>query len=273
MDIVHTRALFAPLQADLLELLRGFRPEDWARPTAAGQWTVRQVAAHLLDTMLRRVSSLDSDFHAPAPATPISDYASLVNHVNTLNASWVAAMDRLSPAVLVGLLEWVGPQFQVWLWAQDLSAQTSTGVAWAGEVASSVWFDVAREFSEQWHHQQQIRDAVGKPLLTAYLHPVPETFMRGLPYGYRALAAETGSSLNVEISGSAGGHWHLRRHQTHWSLESGSSPAPSASLECDQDIAWRLFTKGFSGDAAAWVRFSGERRFLLAFLEFVAVIG
>ena len=36
-------------------------------------------------------------------------------------------------------------------------------VAWAGESESENWFDVARDYTERWHHQQQIRDAVGRP--------------------------------------------------------------------------------------------------------------
>jgi hypothetical protein len=31
--------------------------------------------------------------------------------------------------------------------------------AWAGETDSRNWFDVAREYTEKWHHQQQLRDA------------------------------------------------------------------------------------------------------------------
>ena len=33
----------------------------------------------------------------------------------------------------------------------------------AGEAVSANWFDVAREFTERWHHQQQIRLAIGGP--------------------------------------------------------------------------------------------------------------
>lgn len=36
-------------------------------------------------------------------------------------------------------------------------------MSWAGEEQSANWFDTAREFTERWHHQQQIRLAVGQP--------------------------------------------------------------------------------------------------------------
>jgi hypothetical protein len=37
-------------------------------------------------------------------------------------------------------------------------------VAWAGEAESKNWFHVARDYSEKWHHQQQIREAVSQIL-------------------------------------------------------------------------------------------------------------
>ncbi len=49
--------LFLPLHEELVRLLSGLSAADWERPTVAGTWRVRDVAAHLLDTDLRRISS------------------------------------------------------------------------------------------------------------------------------------------------------------------------------------------------------------------------
>jgi hypothetical protein len=49
--------LFPGLHAELIALLRGLAQEDWSRPTVAGAWTVKDVAAHLLDVQLRRLSA------------------------------------------------------------------------------------------------------------------------------------------------------------------------------------------------------------------------
>jgi hypothetical protein len=54
---VDTRELFAPLHAELIGLLRGLSDADWERPTVAGAWRVRDVAAHLLDGDLRKLSA------------------------------------------------------------------------------------------------------------------------------------------------------------------------------------------------------------------------
>jgi hypothetical protein len=47
---ILTGPLFAPIHDELMSLLRGLSPQEWLAPTVAGAWTVRDVAAHLLDT-------------------------------------------------------------------------------------------------------------------------------------------------------------------------------------------------------------------------------
>src|SRR5262249_11924177 len=67
------------------------------------------------------------------------------------------------PRALVDLLDHLGPQLdQLWQSA-DLGA-TGEAVSWAapGQPAP-VWLDIAREYSEFWVHQRQVRDAEGRP--------------------------------------------------------------------------------------------------------------
>src|SRR5436305_15018442 len=65
--------LFAPLHRELIALLRGLTPEQWERPTVAGAWRVRDVAAHLLDGMLRRLSRRRSAGRPGAVPEPSSN--------------------------------------------------------------------------------------------------------------------------------------------------------------------------------------------------------
>ena len=69
--------------------------------------------------------------------------------------------------------------FETW----PLEAPALFGVSWAGEMTSEGWFDVGREFTELFHHQDQIRQAVGAPSLTdpRFAHAVIEIAVRGLP--------------------------------------------------------------------------------------------
>src|SRR5438105_10022343 len=87
------------------------------------------------------------------------------------------------------------------------------GVSWAGEMTSLVWFDNARELTERWHHQEQIRLATNRPSIETPLlySPVLDTFLRGLPHAYRDVTAAPNTALLVEISGDCGGQWCLLR--------------------------------------------------------------
>ena len=48
--------LFPGLHAELMALLCGLPPGDWNRPTVCAQWSVKDIAAHLLDGHVRRLS-------------------------------------------------------------------------------------------------------------------------------------------------------------------------------------------------------------------------
>ncbi len=90
--------LFPDLHAEFLGLLRSLAPEDWDRPTAAGAWRVRDIAAHLLDVDIRRLSFHRDRAPLVPPDTPIESYQDLVAFLNQLNADWVKAARRISPS-------------------------------------------------------------------------------------------------------------------------------------------------------------------------------
>src|SRR5918993_4890273 len=187
--MIHTIDLFEPLDDLLLALLRSLSREDWARPTVAGRWTVRDVVAHLLDTPLRRLSfvrdgfppSLANDATGTPEAVVIRNDADLAAFVNAMNADGVRTYGRLSPAVLIDLMSLATHQLREHLRAAADDAPAAFPVSWAGETVSAHWFDVAREYTERWHHQAQIRLAVDAlpPILAGRLYaPVLATFMR-----------------------------------------------------------------------------------------------
>ena len=241
---------FAPLQAELIALLRGLAPGDWQRPTACALWSVKDIVAHLLDDDLRRLSS-DRDGVPPAEDGP-GDYASLVAWINRMNAQWVAAARRLSPRVLVDLLELTGPQVVELFRSRDPFAPAHWAVAWAGETESQHWFDVGRDYTERWLHQQQIREAVGAPRLTGaeWLGPVLELFVRAVPVALRGVVRAPGTAVHLAVAGEAGGDWTVRRGEAGWELFAGAASAAAASVRLSDDTAWRLFSKGLPPDAA-----------------------
>lgn len=264
----------APLHAQLIALLRGLTVEDWGRPTACALWSVRDIAAHLLDDDLRRLS-FHRDGHAPPAGGPASAQ-DLVAFVNRMNAEWVAVARRMSPRVIVDLLEVTGPWVVDLFGATDPFAPAHWSVTWAGEESSAHWFDVGRDYTERWLHQQQIRDAVGAQPLTGreWLHPVLDLFVRALPVAYRETAAAEGSTVRFAIDGAAGDIWTLRRERTGWRLFAGADPDPSATVTLSDDTAWRLFSKGLKGEAVrARVGIEGDQALGAVALGTLAVLA
>lgn len=262
LEPIRVEHLFGELHQELLRLLRGLPADAWDRQTVARRWRVRDVAAHLLDTQIRVLSICRDGIPPPNPRTPINSYSSLVNYLNQLNAEWVQAARRMSPRVLVELLELVGPQVAAHFESIDPHAPARFGVAWAGEEASPNWFDTAREYTEHWHHQQQIRDAVGAPPLTArkWLAPMLDASVRALPNAYRQVDAAPGATVIVEITGEAGGLWSLVREAACWTLLAGEAEHHATRVTTDADSAWRLFFHQFTREEAARrVTISGDR--------------
>ncbi|MDU0370118.1 maleylpyruvate isomerase N-terminal domain-containing protein [Hymenobacter endophyticus] len=258
--IPQTLPLFPVLDDRLLEVLRSLNPDDWQRPTLAPGWTVHDVALHLLDGSLRSLSMLrDGHFAGSGPAS--GKYADVVTYLNQLNKSWVEAGRRLSPAVLIGLLEYVGPQYTTLLHYLNPAAPAAFSVAWAGEEHSTNHFHIAREYTEKWHHQQQIRQAVGQqePLLQSALYlPFLQTCAQALPHHYRAVAAAPGTVVQVQISGPAAVTWFLSRTPAGWELGQNYAGAVAATIELDGAVAWRLFTRSLPRpEAARYLRLHG----------------
>ncbi|MEO6196827.1 MAG: hypothetical protein ABIP58_01850, partial [Dehalococcoidia bacterium] len=99
------------------------------------------------------------------------------------------------------------------------------GVSWAGESESPNWFDLAREYTEHWHHQAQIREGAGLPMLyePRLFAPVLETFVRALPHTFRDVDAADGTHVTLRITGAAGESWSLVRQAGGWHL---AQPVP-----------------------------------------------
>jgi len=237
-----TRLFFRPVAAELFALLRALPPDAWDAPTLAGTWRVRDVVAHLLDVGLRRLSFHRDGHTPPAPETPPRGDRDFVAFINGLNRQWVEAAARLSPRLLIELSAFVGISLADFVERFPDDGPALFSVSWAGEDESQGWFDLGREFTEQWHHQAQIREAVGAPPLSdpIWLHSVLLIALRGLPHAYRDTPADTGRMVTIEIAGASGGVWTLRRDPSRWTLWAGTEGQVSARVHLSDDTAWRL---------------------------------
>ena len=103
--------------------------------------------------------------------------------------------------------------------------------------------------------------------------PVLSTFMRALPFGYRGIAADIGTAVSVRVTGPAGGEWHLVKSAAGWTLGAFDGK-PDAQLTIPQEVAWKVFTKGVSAEAArASATTTGSRELALHALEVLAIVG
>jgi uncharacterized protein (TIGR03083 family) len=272
IDTIH---LFPILDQKLVELLNSLSPDDWEKPTVARLWKVRDVAAHLLDGNYRVISIYRDGFFAK-PDREISSYGDLVAFLNQLNADWVRASQRLSPDVLTELLETSGRQYSEIMAAQDLDADAIFPVSWAGEQVSKNWFHIAREYTEKWHHQQQIREAVGKPgILTRELFlPFIDTLVRGLPHTYGETVAPAGTCIRINIQLDGPMDWYLAKTANAWVIEKTWEGTPEATVRIPAETAWKLFTKAIIPDhALSTVTIEGQYELGRVSLNLIAVMA
>lgn len=263
--------LFPEERAALLALLASLTPEQWDAPTACAGWSVKDIAAHLLADDLGRLSRGRDGYrgHGPRPDEP------LLTFIDRQNAEWVIAARRLSPRVLIDLLDHTGAETQAYFAALDPFALGGP-VNWAGPEPAPIWLDLAREYTERWHHQQHIRDAVGAPSLTTprLFAPVLATFVRALPVTFRSVAAPGRTVVALRIAGESGGDWAVVGERADWSLFAGDPPVPDTRVTLDQETAWRLFTKGITSEAAERrARIEGDQALGQILLQTVAIIA
>lgn len=234
-----------PLDQKLVELLETLSPEDWKKQTIAPKWKVEDVVLHLLDGNIRTLS-IHRDGYFGVPPENINGYDDLVVYLNQLNADWIKAAKRMSPKLVIELLRKTNTEIVEYLNTIDPFAPALFSVAWAGEEQSANWFHWAREYTEKWHHQQQIRLALGKEkeLYTReWYYPHLETSMRALPHHYRNFPGQKEDILSFEITGEAGGIWNLYHNGNKW-IQAEELKATENLITIDAEIAWRLFTKG-----------------------------
>ncbi|MFC4080294.1 maleylpyruvate isomerase family mycothiol-dependent enzyme [Amycolatopsis samaneae] len=248
MTVLDTRPLYPLERRALLDLLTSLDAADWAKPTVCAGWDVHDVTAHILNDYLRRVSG-GRDHH---PGAVFAADETLPAYLARTNDEFVRAARQCSPRIMIDLLTHLGPQLDA-LWADaDLTGPAPLGVSWAGPGPAPAWLDIARDYTEFWTHQQQIRDAVSRPGAAepALLHPVLATFAQALPVALGEQDPPPGTAVLVEITGPAGGRWVCLREAGAWRLTRVAEREPAASVVMDQDTAWRLATRGITVEEA-----------------------
>ncbi len=237
LPVFDPREAIAGERDDLLALLLDLTGEEWVAPTEAGHWRVKDVALHLLDDDLGWLSrGRDGDASGLLPTD--GDYRDFVGSLDAKNERWVIGAGGLSRRVAVDLLRWAGNEVDEYYASIDLEGPS--GVIWASSSAVPRWFDLCRDLTERWVHQQHIRDAVGEPGEHHRLLPeVLRTFVWAFPHQYDV---EAPSDTVVQIKLGSGGAWHLIRADGRWVLEPGVASNSAAMMELHEQVAWRQLT-------------------------------
>jgi hypothetical protein len=271
IDVVD---LLPTLDSKLLVLLKSLTPEEWNKQTVAKLWKVKDVTAHLLDGNIRILSILRDNYFGEQPT--INSNQDLIDFLNRLNADWVKAMKRVSPQMLIFLLELTSQPFCNYFKSLNPFDKSILAVDWAGETESKNWMEIAREYTEKWLHQQQIRDAVGKPgLMTRELYyPFIDIFMLALPHTFRATDAEKGTTIKVTVASDIGGSWFLTRNHEKWMLINNYQEKATTEIIIDPDTAWKLFSKSLQPEQVKnKIKIIGEQKLAEKVLTMVSVMA
>ena len=272
INVIH---LLSKIDQLLIELLEGLSLADWQKQTIAPQWKVKDIAVHLLDGNLRTLSMLRDNYFGEQPEN-INAYQDLVNFLNQLNADWVTASKRLSPRVIINLLQSSGKEYCDYLKTLNPTDKATFSVAWAGENESKNWFHIAREYTEKWHHQQQIRLAIGadKILLEDEFYiPYLDTSIRALPYHYRDTIGTEGDLIQFIFSGKTDKSWYLK-YSEKWELYTEINEKTNCQVIIPDEFVWRIFTKGMKKDAAIQkASIYGKRAIGLKIFDLIAVMA
>jgi uncharacterized protein (TIGR03083 family) len=258
---IETLHLFPILDKMLIDLLISLTDEEWNAQTVAKLWTVKDVAAHLLDGNLRGLS-ISRDRYFGDKAENINSYQDLVGYLNQLNLDWTRSAKRLSPKVLTNLLESTGREYTDHLKTLNPFDTAIFSVAWAGQEVSQNWFHIAREYTEKFLHQQQIRDATGKQgIMTRDLfYPFIDTLMFAFPYTFRNVVADTGTIVSVKVTSEIGGQWHIIKTKDQWTFIDEENLNLNAQLILDPHTAWKLFSKSWKPvDVLDKIKIVGDR--------------
>ncbi len=204
-----------------------------------------------------------------------SDEQGFIDWLDDLQAGWVTAARRLSPRLLLELLEWSAKGFVEAMDAQDPSA-IAADVSWASADPVPVWVDHARELTEKWIHRQQILQALDQPsdLRPDLARPVLEALRWAYPYRLGEHQSEAGAFVQIDIvDEQLGQQWRLVSNGESWEFDGSNPTVELASMSFSGEQAWRLLTNNYDAAVHGSFETSGDPDLVPTLLLTRAIIG
>ena len=146
-------------------------------------------------------------------------------------------------------------------------------VKWAtGSEPTPVWLDVAREYMERYVHQNQIRQATGRPPLGAvFTGPVLATAAHALPRALDQVTCPAGTVGTFTAGGDGGGTWYVIRTPEGWELHPAQPTGPAARrARTTVDGALKLYIRNPSTPPSTW---QGDHELAHALAEAKPTLG
>jgi len=261
------------MREELLRVLGGLSEAEWQYPTACTGWSVKDVALHLLGDDIGLLSRRRDGFSAAD--AEFETFEQVVAFINLQNDIWLRAARRMSPAVLLSLLEVTGKSVHDWANALDPDA-VGAPVDWVTADNAPVWMELAREYTEYWAHHQHICNALDEDsLLGDYRFTALAAYSWALPRAYGGLSAPARTTVQFTyVDGDETRDWYVMREMGRWRLLGYTNAEAATQIRIPADVAWRLFTKGVSSEAAREAAsIEGDEAFAEPFFETVGVLA
>ncbi len=280
---ISDRALFAAENERLLVLLRSLSASDWHRSTPCPGWDVHALATHLLGGSFGVISWLRDDFRGTPPPHGL-DEEGFISWLDNLQSEWVQSARRISPALVIELLDWSATRFQDAL-DRDDPTEIKAIVSWASPESVPMWLDHARELSEKWIHRQQILQALDQPadLRADVAHPILDALRWAYPNRLSQIHRPANSTVEIHIHDTEPDRrWTLVSDGQHWDFHDDLGLAKTehprdatllASMWMSVDQAWRLLTNNYDELANLNVRASGDPEIVNTLMSTRAIIG
>ena len=188
----------------LVTLAGDLAPDDWSHATDLPGWTVKDVYAHIIGTESTLLGR-------QGPAIVVPDHVPHVrNEMGRANEAWVLAYRSCSGSEVLADLAEVVTERRAMLAHTGVGAFDAPSWTPAGEDSYGRYMRI--RVMDQWFHEQDVREAVGRPGHLSGLAPevvLDElTSAMGYVVGKQANFPE-GSSVRINLRGPMSHRWDI----------------------------------------------------------------
>jgi uncharacterized protein (TIGR03083 family) len=236
--VITAEVIVAALGAEwsaIDELLTSLGPEHWAMPTALPGWSVHDNVSHMVGTEC----SLAGQEPPPGDAG-VRDAPHVRNDIGAANERWVAGLRGESPEAMIDRFRVITAARLAAL--EKMSQEEFDAPSWTPAGPGTYGRFMRIRLFDCWMHEQDIRDAVGKPgngdgqCAAIALSEVGDAL--GYIVGKRA-AAPDGATVTIELTGPERVTWHVQVDGRARLVDALPAP-PTARLRMTSQLFSRL---------------------------------